>query len=128
MQGNRSRDSKPELAVRSLVHAAGLRYRVDRRPLPAVRRRADLVFTRQRIAAFIDGCFWHGCADHFVLPATNAGYWHDKITGNMARDRETDRLLRQAGWTPLRFWEHQDACEVAAALELAVRSARPTGP
>lgn len=64
MQGNRRRDTKPEMAVRRAVHWLGLRYRVDARPLPGLNRRADLVFTRARVAVFIDGCYWRGCPEH----------------------------------------------------------------
>lgn len=121
MQANRSRDTRPELAVRTAVFATGLRYRVAIRPLPAVRRSADLVFTRARVAVFLDGCFWHGCPDHFHLPATNAAYWGPKIAANAARDAETDRLLAAAGWTVLRFWEHTVALEAATRIEGVVR-------
>src|SRR2546423_997898 len=83
MLGNRCRDTKPELAVRRLLHAAGLRYRVAVRPEPSLRRTADIVFTKQRIAVFIDGCFWHGCARHRPTPAkANSEYWRSKLTRN----------------------------------------------
>jgi DNA mismatch endonuclease, patch repair protein len=90
MQGNRSRDTAPELAIRRLLHAAGLRYRVDRRPLNGVRRRADIVFGPAKVAVFVDGCYWHGCPEHYVPPKTNPNYWSPKISGNVARDRDTD--------------------------------------
>lgn len=108
MQANRSRDTKPELALRQAIHARGLRYRVAVRPVPRIRRTADLVFTRVKVAVFLDGCFWHGCPEHHTMPATNNGYWLDKVTRNRARDIETNRLLADAGWTVLRFWEHED--------------------
>ena len=57
---------------------------------------------------FIDGCYWHGCPEHFVQPKTNANYWSGKIAGNIERDRDTDRRLHDAGWVVLRFWEHED--------------------
>lgn len=120
MQGNRSRDTAPELAVRRLVHAMGLRYRVSARPLPNLRRTADLVFTRRRVAVFIDGCFWHGCPEHHRQPSANAGYWSAKIERNRARDAATDATLADAGWTVLRFWTHQPPTEVAAAVGAAV--------
>ncbi len=120
MQGNRSRDTRPEVAVRSAVHALGLRFRVGARPVPGVRRTADLVFRSSRIAVFVDGCFWHGCPDHFVMPRTNIEYWAAKIGRNRDRDAETDTLLRTAGWTVIRLWEHEDprtgAGRVRAAL------------
>ena len=115
MQANRARDTSPELAVRRLLHAAGLRYRVDYAPLGG-RRRADIVFTRQRIAVYIDGCFWHGCPDHGTLPKTNTDYWLPKLQRNVERDGETDTLLTEAGWTALRFWEHETASTVAGMI------------
>lgn len=125
MQGNRSSNTSPELAVRSLLHSRGWRYRVARRPIRNVRRTADLVFGPARVAVFIDGCFWHGCPDHFVPPKTNPSYWNEKIGGNRRRDADTDRLLRDHGWLPLRFWEHEDPATVAEMVEQAVRQADP---
>lgn len=116
MRGNRSRDTKPELAVRRLLHARGLRYRVNVRPLASLRRTADIVFSRRRIAVFIDGCFWHGCPKHYVPPKSNLDYWMPKIATNVARDAETDRALSNAGWTVLRYWSHTTAEEVAASI------------
>lgn len=121
MRSNRSRDTKPEFAVRRLLHAAGLRYRVDFAPLGG-RRRADIVFTRQRIAIFIDGCFWHGCPEHATLPKRNAEYWLPKLQRNIERDRETVAALEGAGWTVMRFWEHEAPAMVARTVVKAVRS------
>lgn len=124
MQGNKRRDTSPELRVRRLVHAAGLRYRVDW-SLPFDRRRkADLAFTKVRVAVFIDGCFWHGCPDHFVPPKTNIDYWQAKIGGNQSRDSDTTSRLEEAGWTVLRFWEHESAVEVATAIGAMVEQLR----
>lgn len=121
MQANRSRDTKPELAVRKLLHAAGLRYRVSYPPIGQLRRRADIVFTRQRIAVFIDGCFWHGCPDHgrghFNV---NSDYWSSKITTNRERDEDTSQRLIEDGWVVLRFWEHEDPPEVAVKIADAI--------
>lgn len=75
MRGNRSRDTKPELAVRRLLHARGLCYRVNARPLPSLRRTADIVFRGKRVAVFIDGCYWHGCPEHYVPSKSNVDYW-----------------------------------------------------
>lgn len=125
MRGNRSRDTKPELAVRRLLHADGLRFRVDFRPVGAIRRRADIVFTRARIAVFIDGCFWHGCPTHHVPSKTNTNYWTPKIDQNRARDRETNRLLTDSGWEVLRYWSHEPAETVAASIEAAYRRRTP---
>ncbi|WP_437073183.1 very short patch repair endonuclease [Streptomyces sp. enrichment culture] len=117
MQAIRSRDTTPERLVRSLVHARGLRYRVAARPLPDLRRTADLVFRPTKVAVFIDGCYWHGCPDHYVAPRTNVGYWSDKVARNVARDRDTDERLQAAGWTVLRFWEHEPAEDCALKIE-----------
>lgn len=121
MQGNRSRDTKPELRVRRLVHALGLRYRVNQRPLPEHRLTADLVFTRAKIAVYIDGCYWHGCPEHHRAARTNATFWSTKIEGNRSRDKRTQAILETAGWRCLRFWEHEDPQIVANKVYSAVR-------
>ncbi|MEU6853000.1 very short patch repair endonuclease [Actinacidiphila alni] len=117
MQAIRSRDTAPEWLVRRLVHAQGLRYRVAARPLPGLRRTADMVFRPTKVAVFIDGCYWHGCPEHYVSPKTNPGYWSEKVAKNMARDRDTNERLSEAGWTVLRFWEHEspDTCALTIA-------------
>ena len=116
MVANRSRDTRPELAVRRLLYARGLRYRVAYRPVPALRRTADVVFTRQRLAVFIDGCFWHGCPLHRTRPTRNAEFWGEKLDRNAARDADTTSRLEAAGWTVLRFWEHEAAEAVVEAI------------
>jgi DNA mismatch endonuclease (patch repair protein) len=121
MMGNRSRDTKPELAVRRLLHRLGLRYRVAHRPLPKFRATADIVFPRQQVAVFIDGCFWHACAEHYRRPATNTDYWEAKIVHNVERDELVNSTLSEAGWTVLRFWSHEDAESVAERVVAAVR-------
>lgn len=115
------------------LHAMGLRYRVDFAPLPGSRRlRADIVFTRARVAVFLDGCYWHGCPAHYRPSTKNAEFWANKIQGNRERDARVDRLLLAEGWTVLRFWEHQQVAEVADSIVDEVRStarvpARPPG-
>jgi DNA mismatch endonuclease (patch repair protein) len=120
MQANKSRDTKPELALRSAVHALGLRYRVGIRPVRELRRTADLVFSRARVAVFLDGCFWHGCPDHHTVAATNGKFWADKVRQNRERDRDTDSRLAAAGWMVIRIWEHEDPQEAALRIHLAV--------
>ena len=127
MQGNRSRDTKPEMAIRRAVHALGLRYRVDFRPLPRLNRRADLVFTRAKVAVFVDGCFWHGCVEHGTAARSNADYWAEKIARNQDRDAETDRLLVDAGWTVVRAWEHEAVDDVVAKVRGALDAASCRG-
>ena len=122
MQSNKSRDTKPELALRSAVHARGLRYRVSAKPLAGVRRTADLVFPRAKVAVFLDGCFWHGCPEHHTVASANAKFWADKVEGNRKRDRDTDDRLAGAGWISVRIWEHEDATEAARRVEEIVRA------
>ena len=117
MQANRSRDTRPEMAIRRLLHAMGLRYRVDVRPVKKVRRRADVVFGPARVAVFVDGCFWHCCPEHGSVPATNVDYWVPKLERNVERDEETNALLKKEGWRVIRIWEHQDP--VASARRIA---------
>jgi len=125
MRGNRRRDTRPELAIRRLAHAAGLRYRVDYAPLSDHRRlRADMVFQRARVAVFVDGCFWHGCPHHHRPSRTNAEFWSKKVEDNQIRDAKTDALLQDAGWTVLRFWEHESPQMVAARIADEVRRGR----
>lgn len=121
MSRARRRDTAPEVAVRREAHRRGLRYVVDS-ALPGLpRRRADMVFTRQRIAVFIDGCFWHSCPVHATTPAANREWWVAKLARNEARDRNTDEHLERLGWRVLRFWEHEDPIAVVDVIEGAVR-------
>lgn len=128
MLGNRGRNTKPELLLRSALHRLGYRFRIDMRPLTDLNRRADIVFTRQRIAIFVHGCFWHGCPDHYVAPKSNSTYWAEKVERNIARDAETVALLRQAGWRPIVIWEHQPLDDSVRAVEDALRNSRETAP
>jgi len=124
MQGQAARDTQPELALRRLLYSAGLRYRVDRAPLPGLRRRADVVFGPARVAVFVDGCFWHGCPQHGTRPRSNEQWWHDKLERNRWRDRDTDDRLLAAGWQVLRVWEHEDPAAAAQRVQAAVRARR----
>lgn len=124
MKANRARDTSPERRLRSLLHRRGLRFRVDYSILS--RRRADIVFTRRKIAVFIDGCFWHGCPLHGTWPKQNRKFWREKIETNKRRDAETNRLLAEKGWTVLRFWEHEDL-EIAASKISRMIEATPSG-
>jgi DNA mismatch endonuclease (patch repair protein) len=123
MQGNRSKDTKPELALRRELHARGLRYFKNRRPIRAIRRTADVVFPTPRLAVFVDGCFWHGCPEHHTVAKTNADYWSAKVERNRSRDKETDALLAEEGWTVLRIWEHVGVVDAADLVQAAVLSA-----
>ncbi|MGA6221837.1 very short patch repair endonuclease [Streptomyces umbrinus] len=115
-----SRDTAPEVAVRRLLHAAGMRYRVNV-PVPGMPRRTiDIVFPKAKIAIFMDGCFWHGCPKHATQPRANAEWWRNKLDKNMARDQETTEHLRAAGWTVLRYWEHEIPDTVAKEVGATV--------
>ena len=120
MKSNKGRDTKPEVALRLAVHALGLRYRVSERPLKRLRRTADIVFASTKVAVFLDGCFWHGCPDHHTVAATNAKFWADKVESNKARDQDTDRRLKEAGWVSVRIWEHDDPAEAADRIRTVV--------
>lgn len=108
--------------MRRALHARGLRYRVNAK-VGAGRSapRPDVAFTRARVAVFVDGCFWHGCAEHGVKPRSNAEYWEEKIARNIARDRRNDEALRAIGWTVMRIWEHEDPALAADRVALVVR-------
>lgn len=124
MQGNRSHSTKPELALRSEIHRRGMRYRVSHRPIANLRMTADLVFPRLQIAVFLDGCFWHGCPDHYIPPKANSHYWETKLARNRRRDAGADEALKEMGWLVLRFWEHEETADIADRVECAVRAKR----
>lgn len=124
MLSNRGRDTKPERRLRSLLHRAGLRYRVSVRPVASLRRTADVVFRKEKVAVFVDGCYWHGCPEHRSIPATNRDFWVKKLEGNRARDAETVHLLEDAGWTAIRVWEHVPPEEAARLVIDKVNAAR----
>lgn len=124
MQVQRTRDTAPELAIRRLLHAQGLRYRVDEAPLPGLRRRADIVFGPAKVAVYVDGCFWHGCPQHGNRPTRNADYWAAKLDRNRRRDADTDAQLTAAGWLALRLWEHEPPEEAASRVASVVSQRR----
>jgi DNA mismatch endonuclease (patch repair protein) len=123
MRANRGRDTSLELGVRRALHRQGFRYRVDYAPLKGLRSRADIVFTRARIAVYLDGCFWHGCPIHGTTPTTNANYWVPKLEENRRRDGKVTKLLDENGWTVLRYWEHEDPLVIADQIAERVQGA-----
>ena len=125
MQGNRSRDTRPELALRRALHALGLRYRVHQvLKLPGGKVTPDVVFPSIRVAVEVQGCFWHGCAEHGRRPnVANPGYWGPKIERNRARDERNALQLSDAGWCLVTVWEHEPV-EVAAHRVKTVVMAR----
>ena len=123
MRANKSRDTKPELALRSQLHRRGLRFRKDLRlVLGGVRVRPDVAFTRAKVAVFVDGCFWHSCREHRTSPKANAEFWAGKLAQNQVRDRLQDQALLDAGWMVVRAWEHEDPAAVADRVEELVRT------
>lgn len=120
----RSRDTKPEIALRSELHARGLRFRVDHRVLSSVRRRPDIVFSGPKVAVYVDGCFWHGCPEHGTWPKANADFWREKIEANRARDLDTDRRMRSEGWVVERVWEHEPIEQAANRVQATVEGHR----
>lgn len=123
MRANRSRDTGPELRLRRALHAAGYRYRVNiALSVPGKRVKPDIIFTRQRLAVFIDGCYWHSCPEHGRMPSDPSGYWKAKLQRNVDRDQAVDQALRAAGWRVLRIWEHIPIGQAIFEVEQALRS------
>ena len=118
MAGIRGKNTRPEMALRRTMHAAGYRFRLHDRNLPGS---PDLVFPRYRAAVFVHGCFWHrhkGC-QYATVPGTRADFWKEKFTGNVERDLRNINALRDSGWRTALVWEcalRRDPVEASAAL------------
>ncbi|MCX4698660.1 very short patch repair endonuclease [Streptomyces sp. NBC_01373] len=124
MSRQASRDTAAAMVVRQLLHAAGLRYRVNV-PVPGMPRRTiDIAFAKAKIAIMLDGCFWHGCPDHATQPKANVEWWQAKLAKNMAKDAETTGHLTTEGWTVLRFWEHESPEHMAKRITASVAERR----
>lgn len=123
MQGNRSRNTVPEVRLRSALHRSGLRFFKHRRPQPGISCRVDILFPAAHLAVFVDGCFWHCCPEHGTRPAANTWYWEPKLRRNVERDRAADAALQAAGWTVVRFWEHESVDAAVDAVTGAVGAA-----
>jgi DNA mismatch endonuclease (patch repair protein) len=124
MRRQRRHNTGPELALRRELRARGVGYRLHRRPLTSLAREADVIFRGAKVVVFVDGCYWHGCPEHASWPRANARFWRAKIERNRERDRETDRILGDDGWTVLRVWEHEDAGRSADRIAAVVRRRR----
>lgn len=121
MASIRRTDTKPEIELRRLLHARGLRFRKDfRLDVPGGRARPDIVFTKRKVAVFHDSCFWHVCPQHGRQPASNEWYWAPKLQRNVERDREQDAILQAAGWLVIRIWGHDDLTEAVDRIKTAV--------
>src|SRR4051812_12471262 len=115
----RSRNTSPEMTLRRALWSAGLRYRVHA-TTPA--GRPDIVFPGARVAVFIDGCFWHGCPDHYVRPRSSEDFWSKKLAENCRRDSAQTKRLEDSGWRVCRVWEHE-VFEMPEQLVTRIRSA-----
>jgi DNA mismatch endonuclease, patch repair protein len=100
----RGSDTRPELRLRRRLWSEGFRYRLK---YPTPGGKPDLTFPGPQVAVFVDGCFWHGCPDHYVRPRSRSGFWSRKLQENVARDRRQTEALEAGGWKVCRFWEHQ---------------------
>lgn len=123
MRANRRRDTGPERALRSELHRRGYRFRVDH-PIRAAGRlvRADIVFTKSRVAVFVDGCFWHSCPEHGTMPKANRNYWQPKLTNNAKRDVLVTDALRDTGWQVVRLWAHVSPADGANAIKALLKA------
>lgn len=127
MKATRQRNTAAEKALHIELTALGLTLEIDRRVLSGSTRRADIIFPDERISVFVDGCFWHGCPIHGTWPKKNADFWRAKIERNRTRDEDTDRRLREEGWTVVRFWEHEDPQIAAQQILETLERARSGG-
>lgn len=117
----RRESTSPELALRRELHRRGFRYRIQHRVEGLPRRRVDIAFTKRRLAVFVDGCFWHGCPEHCVIPISNRDWWLWKFDTNARRDADTDQRLVDLGWSVVRVWEHTDVDEAADTVAAALQ-------
>jgi DNA mismatch endonuclease (patch repair protein) len=114
----RGKDTKPEILLRKTLWGHGLRYRVHYK-LPG---RPDIVLVAQKVAVFVDGCFWHGCPEHAVRPKINRQFWDKKLQGNIQRDKRNRVALEKLGWKVLRFWEHEVERSVDKAASVILKA------
>ena len=113
--------TRPELILRSELHSRGLRFRVNRRQLPGT---PDIVFGPAKVAVFVDGCFWHSCPDHGVLPKNNREWWRTKLRANRERDLRKNQELEELGWLVIHVWEHEKVGPAADGIESLVNRRR----
>lgn len=121
MRSMPTRHSSPEIALRRSLHGSGLRYRLHVRSLPG---RPDITFSTGKVAVFVDGCFWHACPEHGMLPRNNRDWWRQKLLANRRRDRAKDRELRALGWLPIHVWEHDDMHKAARSIAKLIQRRR----
>jgi DNA mismatch endonuclease (patch repair protein) len=122
MSSQRRADTVPELALRSELHRRGRRFRIGIKVPGNARRTIDIAFPRQRLAIFVDGCFWHRCPVHSIPAKNNSAWWANKLAANVARDEQTTALLSAQGWRVVRVWEHEDPVDAATRIEQLLRT------
>lgn len=128
MKANSRCDTVPERRLRSLLHVQGQRFRKDYRvDLGAIRVRIDVAFTREKLAVFVDGCFWHRCPQHGSDPRRNVDFWRQKLDANVERDRRVDAALSSSGWTVVRVWEHESPQDAAGRIMTILSLRRSEG-
>lgn len=120
MRATRGRDNDLERGVRRLLHSMGFRFALHKRVVTASRSRPDIVFPREKIAVFVDGCFWHACPIHGTLPKANRAWWKKKLMANAERDRRHEAELKAAGWRVIRLWEHDSTRRAAGKVRAAL--------
>ena len=124
MRVTKQRDTPAEVALRSKLHRGGFRFGVDKAIPGVTRARPDILFPTEKVAVFVDGCFWHSCPEHGTIPKANREWWIEKLAGNVERDRRHRRELGDAGWVVLRVWEHESASQAATQVASAVLQRR----
>lgn len=127
MSQQKRQGTAPEMLLRRLLFAQRLRYRVGMKVPGLPRRTIDIAFTRQKVAVFVDGCFWHGCPQHCVPPKNNADWWSAKLAANKARDLETTAHLEGQGWRVVRIWEHETPVMAAQTVTRTLTSPEARG-
>jgi len=125
MKSNRRTNTKPEVTVRSELHRFGFRFKKDFViKINGRRCRPDIVFTKNKLAIFIDGCFWHLCPQHGHIPKVNVDYWKGFPKGNKARDEADTIFLTNNGWHVLRLWEHLPSAVSASIIIITLGKLR----
>ena len=112
MKGNRGKNTKPEMMLRSALHKEGLRIRIHYNLIG----KPDIVFSSHKLTVFVDGCYWHGCPKCYKEPKTNTEYWKNKIARNKQRARTVNRQLNRDGWSVMRIWEHDVLKNIDSAI------------
>jgi DNA mismatch endonuclease (patch repair protein) len=130
MRATPQKDTPTEMRLRSSLYRLGLRFRIHKRVIKELSRTADIIFSRAKVAVFVDGCFWHGCSLHGTIPKTNRKWWFEKIDTNRQRDSDTVMRLDLVGWKAVRIWEHEDpdvaALKIAAIIQRQQEKTQPS--